>query len=131
MPRSHKKNVSKMLDNKCMREPSYPRISQLIPDMCRMALNRDIDQKHSAVVIINGKTVATGVNCMRGARPCHAEAAAVRSLLIARGLLGYVKECRFLRGAQQAKWKKGATQYQAHAIQCRPSSYSQYQISCA
>lgn len=101
---------SKLFENKCMGgSPRYARIRRLIPAMCRNAARGVIEQKHAASMLINGQVVSSGINSIRGARPCHAEMDAVRSFLVARGMIGYVKECRFLRGSQCPEREKGPT----------------------
>ena len=62
-----------------------------------------IMHKHSAVILSNGTPKAYGINTIRGARPFHAEANAIRSYLINRGLLGWVKEKGILWNLQPTK----------------------------
>jgi hypothetical protein len=86
----------------------YGRYDHIANNMHEIAATSLITHKHAAVVISNGQPAAYGVNNIRGARPYHAEAEAVRSYLINRGLLGWVKTCRILWGYQPPKGE-GAT----------------------
>lgn len=84
----------------------HSRYNQVADNMHEIASTSLITHKHAAVVMIKGRPMAYGVNSMRGARPYHAEADAIRSYLISRGLLGWVKQCRILWGTQSLKGKE-------------------------
>lgn len=100
-------------------DPDHARIFKLANTMPSIANKSLITHKHAATVLVNGLPAASGVNTMRGQHPYHAETDAIRSFLIARGYLGYVKTCRILQGVQPAKvGEEGTTQYPAIAIEC-------------
>ena len=46
--------------------------------LCDIAKTSQINNKHAAAVLINGKPVAYGVNCFRGTSNYHAECDALR-----------------------------------------------------
>ena len=89
----------------------YPRFLRFIPRM-RVHSNKGLlSHKHAAAVVQNGDIQSLGVNSMRGYKPFHAEVEAVRSYLIPRGLIGWVKTQRILWGRPQRKKEKGSSVY--------------------
>lgn len=89
----------------------FPRISKWIPKLSDKAAESHIVHQHAAMLLVNGTPNAFGVNSIRGARPYHAESDVIRSYLINRGLIGWVREHRILWGSRQCKKPKGAEVY--------------------
>ena len=48
--------------------------------LIQTAQNSEMNVRHAAAILINGKIVSTGINCFHGKANYHAEADALRSL---------------------------------------------------
>jgi hypothetical protein len=70
------------------------------------AKSTHICKAHAAAVFYKGQPVSYGHNSILGKHSSHAEFAAIRSFLLARGLIGWVRTSRTLWGSHQ-RYEKG------------------------
>lgn len=84
--------------------------SKYLPKLKEVSARGDLSKKHAAVVIYKGQPVAWGFNSITGGHASHAEFSAIRSFLLGRGLIGWVRSYRGLWGSHR-RFEKRSQQY--------------------
>lgn len=72
-------------------------MQRIVDKLIAMSYNSDVLQRHSAVLLKNGKAISWGINYISGNDTIHAELCAIRRYLSIRGQHGYLEKGSLFR----------------------------------
>lgn len=100
-------------------------VKKFLPKLISQARQSDIDCKHAAVIVVNGKPIVWAMNELKGLSSFHAEVAVVYKYLMQRGEYALAKsQYRLWSSGRIRQWQK--LPVNKDPIKCNLNCYSSH-----